>query len=156
MREYDWWMWNYIIFLEMTNLKFKKFEFQENWIWGWAFLFFNVNQSLRVSLFFFIWKIHFLLLLQCIPYLKWLLNNAFSFPSIFWWISGITTLKHLSRYLSVACSGPSQTCKVKFFAKIVHDFQMSTIFAKSSIIFVSLGSEYAHGNYNKVSKKKYL
>ena len=37
----------------------------------------------------------------------------------------------------------SQTSKMEFFAKIVHGFQPLIIFAKSCILDVWLGSEYA-------------
>ena len=40
-------------------------------------------------------------------------------------------------------SEPSSTSKMMLFAKIVNDFQTLTIFAKSSILFLQLGSEYA-------------
>ena len=37
---------------------------------------------------------------------------------------------------------PSQTSTLEFFAKIVNDFQPLTIFTKSSISDIRLGSEY--------------
>ena len=42
-----------------------------------------------------------------------------------------------------AYSEPSRTFTMKFFAKIVNGFQALTIFGKSSILGVHLGSEYA-------------
>ena len=45
--------------------------------------------------------------------------------------------------MAEAHSEPSQTSKMKFFAKIATGFQLLTIFAKIFILDVWLGSEYA-------------
>ena len=42
-----------------------------------------------------------------------------------------------------AYSEPSQTCKVDIFTKIVNSKQPAIVFAKSSILDVQLGFEYA-------------
>ena len=51
--------------------------------------------------------------------------------------------KQFTLYAVEAYSGPYQPSKMKFFVKIVNDFQQSTIFTKSSIVDVWQGSEYA-------------
>ena len=48
-------------------------------------------------------------------------------------------------------SEPSETSKMKPFAKMVNSWKLLTIFAKSSISDVWVGSEYASANY-KTSK----
>ena len=108
-------------------------------------LIFQIWTNLNMLFFVLIWKIHFLS--QCIPYLRWLLNNVFNFSNFFLMNFDIKTSFQIG-----ACSRLSQTYKVKFFAKIANGFQPSIIFTISSIIFVSLGSEYAYGNYYEVSK----
>ena len=45
--------------------------------------------------------------------------------------------------MAEAHSEPSQTSKMKFFAKIANGFQLLTIFAKIFILDAWLGSEYA-------------
>ena len=51
------------------------------------------------------------------------------------------------RLFADAHSEPSQTFKMKLFAEIVNGFQVLTIFAKSSISDVALGSEYASDQF---------
>ena len=46
-----------------------------------------------------------------------------------------------------AYSETSGTSTMEFFAKIVNGFQLLTIFAKSSLLDVRLGSEYASDSY---------
>ena len=52
----------------------------------------------------------------------------------------------IAKYLlKVICLVPEhcQKCKIKFFEKIINDWNLLTIFAKSSILHVWLGSKYA-------------
>ena len=49
--------------------------------------------------------------------------------------------------LAEAYSEPCQTSKMEHFAKIVNAFQLLTIFAKHSILYVWLGSECACGQF---------
>ena len=53
----------------------------------------------------------------------------------------MSTLK--SNAFTEVYSEPSQTSKMEFFAKLGESFQSLTTFAKSSILDICLGSEYA-------------
>ena len=44
---------------------------------------------------------------------------------------------------------PARATKIQLFAKIVNDFQMQSIFAKSYILDVRLGSGYASDKDNE-------
>ena len=46
-----------------------------------------------------------------------------------------------------AYSEPRQISKMEFFSRIVHVFQIVTVFAKDSISDVRLGSEYVYALY---------
>ena len=52
-----------------------------------------------------------------------------------------------SAWYTKASLGPRQTSKMKVFEKIVDGFQLITIFAKSSILDIWQGSEYASVTY---------
>ena len=51
--------------------------------------------------------------------------------------------KQFTLYSAEAYSEPFKASKMKLFVKIVNDFQSLTIFAKSSILDVWQGYEYA-------------
>ena len=51
--------------------------------------------------------------------------------------------KHFALHLAEVYSEPYQTSKIEFFSHLVNSFHSSNIFAKSSILDASQGSEYA-------------
>ena len=67
--------------------------------------------------------------------------------------TNISTVKYyIILYLSVldkkTYSDPRRKFRMKLFAKIVHSFRRLTVFVKSSILDVGLGSKYASADSN--------
>ena len=56
----------------------------------------------------------------------------------------------IDRFISDGYLGPCQTSKIVVFAKMNNGFQPLTVFAKSFIIEVLLGSEYTSDNRNSL------